>query len=76
MLGSAGPESVCIFFLSKREEEFKGAIGGALLHFKDELEEGGRLPEAQDTDPASPMEPKVLEWIKSTNFFPRKSVLH
>ena len=57
------------FFLSKREEEFKGAIGGALLHFKEELEEGRRLPEAQDTDPASPMEPKVLEWIKSTNFF-------
>lgn len=57
------------FFLSKPVEDFKGAIGSALLHFKKEIEEGRGLPEAQDTDPASPMEPKVLEWIKSTNFF-------
>lgn len=57
------------FFLSKPVEEFKGAIGSALLHFEKEIEEGRRLPETQDTDPASPMEPKVLEWIKNTNFF-------
>ncbi|MCA9466374.1 MAG: hypothetical protein KC643_13160 [Nitrospira sp.] len=56
------------FILSKPVEDFKGSIGVALLHFRNELEENKKLPEAQDTDPNSPMEPKVLEWLKNTYF--------
>jgi very-short-patch-repair endonuclease len=56
------------FFLSKPLEEFSGAIGKAVQHFKATLEREKVAPQAADTDPKSPMEKQVLAWIKQTHF--------
>jgi hypothetical protein len=57
------------FFLSKPIEEFTGSIGQALTHFQRILEDSTKLPDVGSTDPRSPMEAKVLEWIQETPFF-------
>ena len=57
------------FVISKPLSKFSGAIGDALNHYSNILEEGEKLPEVDDVDPSSPMEKKVLEWIKTTEFF-------
>lgn len=56
------------FFVSKPVEEFKGSIGRALLHFKSTVE-AGEVADPEQTDPRSPMERKVLDWIQKTAFF-------
>lgn len=56
------------FFISKPVEEFQGSIGRALAHYHKLLADRS-LPEANDTDPASPMEARVLDWLKKTAFF-------
>jgi hypothetical protein len=61
-----------IFVLSKPAEEFKGTIGQALMHFKRMLSER-TVAEEGDTDPNSPMEKKLLGWLKSTPFFQQES---
>lgn len=61
-----------IFVLSKPAEEFKGTIGQALMHFKRMLSERN-VAEAGDTDPNSPMEKKLLGWLKTTPFFQQES---
>lgn len=61
------------FVLSKPIEEFSGAIGQALRHYSAELRNAGKLPENTDVDSRSPMEAKVLEWIKNTAFFQKNS---
>ncbi len=57
------------FVLSKPIEQFKGAIREALQHYSTVLTETKRLPETCDVDQTSPMEAKLLEWIKNTKFF-------
>ncbi len=59
-----------LFVLSKPVENFKGSIGRVLMHYKTILE-ARPLPSAEDTDPASPMEKKVLDWIGKTAFYHR-----
>jgi very-short-patch-repair endonuclease len=54
------------FFLSKPIEEFSGAIGKALQHYKGVLERAKMAPGVGDTDPNSPMEKKVLAWLQQT----------
>jgi hypothetical protein len=44
-------------------EEFTGAIGRALQHFKGVLEKAKTAPGPGDTDPKSPMEKRVLAWL-------------
>lgn len=61
-----------IFVLSKPPEEFKGTIGQALMHFKRMLSER-TVAEEGDTDPNSPMEKKLLGWLKATPFFQQES---
>jgi very-short-patch-repair endonuclease len=56
-----------IFVLSKPPEEFKGTIGQALMHFRRLLTER-TMAEEGDTDPNSPMERKLLGWLKATSF--------
>jgi len=56
------------FVLSKPVDEFRGSIGRALMHYKNILDTQA-VPEANETDPASPMERKVLDWIQKTIFF-------
>ncbi len=59
----------CIHFvLSKPVEQFRGSVARAIMHYRNVLEEKS-LPEAEDTDQASPMERKVLDWIQKTQFF-------
>jgi hypothetical protein len=57
-----------IFVLSKPAEEFKGTIGQALLHYQRILDQGS-IAEYGDTDANSPMEQKLLGWLKATSFF-------
>jgi very-short-patch-repair endonuclease len=61
----------CIHFvLSKPIGQFSGSIGRVLSHYHQLLADLS-LPESEDTDQASPMERKVLDWIKKTAFFQR-----
>lgn len=58
------------FVLSKPVEAYHGSAGRALMHYKSLLEDGA-VPEGEDTDPNSPMERKVLDWITKTSFYQR-----
>jgi len=61
------------FVISKPIEAFNGAIGQALRHYSRVLGDACQLPETTDVDVRSPMEAKVLEWIKDTAFFQTNS---
>lgn len=54
-----------IVYHSKPIEEFKGAIGQALNHYQGQIRQGQQSPETQDVDPNSPMELKVLGWLRA-----------
>ncbi len=57
------------FVLSKPISEFKGSIRQALQHFQNQIGEAKKSPDTTSVDPNSPMETKVLEWIKNTQFY-------
>lgn len=57
------------FVLSKPIDEFKGTAGRVLAHYRQVLQDDARLPKAGDTDARSPMEAKVLDYLKQTAFF-------
>jgi hypothetical protein len=61
------------FVLSKPIEKFEGSIGQALRHYECVLRDARQLPDAADVDSRSPMEAKVVEWIKNTAFFQNHS---
>ncbi|MBI3796075.1 MAG: hypothetical protein HY268_03780 [Deltaproteobacteria bacterium] len=58
------------FVLSKPVEQYRGSVGRVLMHYKTFLEDR-TVPEAEETDPNSPMERKVLDWITKTPFYQR-----
>ena len=61
----------CIHFvLSKPIEQFSGSIRTVLQHYRRILDEKAKA-EPADTDPKSPMEKRLLGWLKSTEFFQR-----
>jgi len=62
---SRAQECICIVH-SMPLEQFRGAIGQALNHYRQKLTR--RDLRAQQTDPSSPMEAKVLGWLHATNF--------
>ena len=64
---SRGKEKL-VFILSKPIEEFNGAIKEVLQHYRKVLETASQLPNETSTDPSSPMEARVLEWLKATSF--------
>ena len=64
---SRGKEKL-VFVLSKPIEEYKGSIKRVLQHYKSVLEKATSMPDAEHTDQSSPMEAKVLEWLKATSF--------
>jgi hypothetical protein len=66
-VGFSRAQDAVSFVLSKPLVEFKGSIGQALRHF----EAVGKSHKAgeDETDPLSPMEKKVLEWIYATPFY-------
>ena len=59
------------FFLSKPIDEFSGAIGKALQHFKGVLEKAKTAPGPDNTDRKSPVEKKVLGWLNQTQLMQR-----
>lgn len=63
---SRGKEAF-LFVLSKPVDQYKGAIGRVLMHYKSLLEDRTK-PDESDVDPSSPMEKKVLDWIYKTTF--------
>lgn len=57
-----------LFVLSKPVEDYRGAIGRVLSHYRSILEDRSK-PDISQVDPSSPMEGKVLDWITKTMFF-------
>jgi hypothetical protein len=66
-VGFSRAKEAFLFVLSQPVDRFHGAIGGALMHFKGILEDRAR-PDEASTDPHSPMERKVLDWLYKTPF--------
>ena len=66
-VGFSRAKEAMVFVLSKPPEEFKGTIGQALMHYKRFLTDR-KVAEDGDTDPSSPMERKLLGWLKATPF--------
>lgn len=59
----------CIHFvLSKPVEEFPGSILAALNHYRRILEEKDKA-DPGNTDPNSPMEKRLLGWLRATQFY-------
>jgi very-short-patch-repair endonuclease len=68
-VGFSRAQEMIWFVHSKPLNEFRGAIGQALNHYANILENANRIPSAEDTDQSSPMEAKVLEWFRQTKFY-------
>jgi Mrp family chromosome partitioning ATPase/very-short-patch-repair endonuclease len=66
-VGFSRAEEMIWFVLSKPIAEFRGSIGRALNHYNNLLL-GGEV-EADRTDPKSPMEMRVLDWLRKTPFY-------
>ena len=56
------------FFHSQPFEAFRGAIGQAIAHYRHQLTIGHKRPGADTTDPKSPMEARVRNWLFQTHF--------
>jgi hypothetical protein len=66
-VGFSRAKEAMVFVLSKAPEEYRGTIGQALMHYKRILTERV-VAEDTDTDARSPMEKKLLSWLKATSF--------
>jgi len=64
---SRGKEKL-IFVHSKPIDEFTGSIRLVLQHYNKVLESAKAMPSSNEVDKSSPMEIRVLEWLKSTSF--------
>ncbi len=71
-VGFSRAKEAMLFVLSKPPEEFGGTIGQALMHFKRQLTDRA-LARDEDTDTNSPMEKKLLGWLKATPFFQQQA---
>jgi len=68
-VGFSRAQEMVWFVHSKPLHEYRGSIGQALHHYANVLSNAAPLPEAQDVDPSSPMEAKVLDWLHKTAFY-------
>lgn len=66
-VGFSRAQEMISFVLSKPIDEFKGSIGQALRHY--DLILKTQKASQEDTDPLSPMESKVLEWLYASEFY-------
>ena len=64
---SRAKERIHIFH-SQPFEEFRGAIGQAIGHYRNQLELCKKRPGTKSTDPKSPMEARVRQWLLQTHF--------
>lgn len=69
-VGFSRAEERMHFVISKPVAQFSGSIGRVLTHYQQILTDRS-VPESSETDPSSPMEVEVLDWIKKTAFFQR-----
>ncbi len=60
------------FVLSRKLEQYSGAIGEALRHYKKTLKEAKKEVLPTETDKKSPMEANVLNWLYQTRFWREK----
>lgn len=67
-VGFSRAQETVWFVHSRPISEYRGAIGQALNYYVNTLENAANAPET-GTDPSSPMEVKVLEWLKQTQFY-------
>lgn len=70
-VGFSRAQEMVSFVLSKPLAEFKGSIGQALRHF--DMMSRTHKALVDETDPLSPMEQKVLDWIYATPFYQSRS---
>jgi very-short-patch-repair endonuclease len=70
-VGFSRAEEMIWFVHSKPISEFKGSIGRVLNHYANLLERGEI--KADRTDPSSPMEARVLDWLQKTAFYQANS---
>jgi hypothetical protein len=68
-VGFSRAQEMIWFVHSKPLPDYRGTIGQAMHHYANVLENAGRFPSAEDTDPFSPMEAQVLEWLHKTEFY-------
>ncbi len=61
------------FVLSKKPEDYRGAIGDALAHYASVLEKAPSLPTPEEVDSRSPKEAEALHWVQQTSFFQKHS---
>ena len=61
------------FVLSKPVMEYTDEIGNAIKHYYRKLEDIKKGPDVDDVDKNSPMEAKVLSWIRETSFYNNNS---
>jgi hypothetical protein len=66
-VGFSRAQEMIWFVLSKPIDDFKGSIGHAIRHYHQILHTNRDTHE--DTDPLSPMEKKVLDWIYASDFY-------
>jgi very-short-patch-repair endonuclease len=66
-VGFSRAEELVWFVHSKPIDEFKGSIAKALQHYANLLKKADVRPD--QTDPNSPMEKSVLDWLQKTSFF-------
>lgn len=66
-VGFSRAQEMIWFVHSKPLSAFRGSIGGVLNHYQSVL--SARMPVAEQTDSKSPMEAKVLGWLKSSAFY-------
>ncbi len=60
------------FILSKPIEQFSGSARTALQHYDSLLKEKSDI-ESDETDNASPMEQRLMQWLNATEFFQNNS---
>jgi len=65
-VGFSRAQEMIWFVLSKPIDQYRGSIAQVLRHYA-RIEE--TRPSEEDTDPLSPMESKVLDWLYQTRFF-------
>lgn len=66
-VGFSRAQEMVWFVISKPVDDFKGSIGQALKHYQ--LILNSSKASHKDTDPLSPMESKVLDWIYGSQFY-------
>ena len=72
-VGMSRAKEQIVLVTSKPIADYGGNTFRILSHYEQQIVNANKLPSADEVDPASPMEAKVLEWIKQTGFYANNS---